>query len=193
MKPFYRLKITLANSSPAIWREFIVPKNISLDRLHDVIQIVMGWDDYHQHEFVFGKKCFTEFPGEVDTLKPSGREVLSKYAKKKGDTFTYIYDWGDDWEHVLVLEDPKVDSATLSRALICTKGANACPPEDVGGILGYKDFCKAMAKPKLAKNKELVEWYGMPFNPKEFDMAEINLELNKYWRWSRNRELPWDL
>jgi len=79
MKPFYRLKITLADSSPAIWREFIVPKNISLERLHDVIQIVMGWQDYHQHEFIFGKKRFTEFPNEEDTLKPSGREVLNKY------------------------------------------------------------------------------------------------------------------
>ena len=189
---FFLLKITLAESSPEIWRKFVVPKSISLDRLHDVIQIVMGWQDYHQHEFVFGEKHFTEFPQKGDPFNPSSKAVLGKLVKRKGATFSYIYDWGDDWTHELVVEETKVDPRLIREPLFCTAGERACPPEDVGGIFGYQEFCEAMSKPKHPRHKELKEWYGKPLDAEYFNPALVNQELVKYWRWSRDRVLNWN-
>lgn len=189
--PFFLLKITLAEASPEIWRKFVVPKSISLDRLHDVIQIVMGWQDYHQYEFVFGEKHFTEFPQKGDTFKFSSRAILGNLVKRKGATFSYIYDWGDDWEHKLVVEETKVDPRLIREPLFCTAGERVCPPEDVGGILGYQEFCEAMSKSKHPRHKELKEWYGKPLDAESFNLTLVNQELVKYWRWSRDRALNW--
>jgi len=188
----YLVRITLVESSPEIWRQFVVPKSISLDRLHDVIQIIMGWQDYHQHEFVFGEKRFTEFPEKGDSMKPSSGVVLGDLAKRKGSRFSYIYDWGDDWLHELMLEESKAVFPQLPIPLRCLAGAGACPPEDVGGIYGYQEFCEAMKKPRHPRHKELKSWFGRPFDPTHFDLDPINRGLAKYWRWSRDRVLDWE-
>jgi hypothetical protein len=96
---FYLLKIEFLDIEPKIWRQFVVPGSITLDRLHDVIQIVMGWQDCHLHEFVIGKKKYTENPegkgdGEVD-----GRFRLVDLVKQKGRNIRYLYDFGDSWKH----------------------------------------------------------------------------------------------
>ena len=191
-QPLYLLRISLSESSPEIWRSFVVPRNISLDRLHDVIQIVMGWQDYHQHEFDFGKQHFTEFPQEKDSLKPSSKAILGKLLKAKGASFIYTYDWGDDWEHVVVLEENAISIEQVHKMLHCVSGAGSCPPEDVGGIYGYQEFCEAMSKPKHPRHKELKAWYGKLFDPAAFDRDHVNAELDKYWRWSRNRFHNWE-
>lgn len=184
---FYQLKIRLLGIEPEIWRRFSVPASISLDRLHDVIQIVMGWNDSHLYEFTIGKKRYTEFPeSRLDGLV-CGRYRLGDLIKKEGRTFLYRYDFGDGWEHELTLED----SHFVEPVMLCFEGERACPPEDVGGVPGYYEFCRAVKDPAHEDHEELLEWVGGEYDGEYFDRTGINWMLLRYLRWSRDRHLDW--
>jgi hypothetical protein len=187
----YLLKIRLLEIKPEIWRRFVVPASISLDRLHEVIQIVMGWTDSHLHEFTLGKKRYTEYPEYKDDGLECGRYRLGDLIKKKGRTFEYLYDFGDSWEHELTLEDNRYFNPETRSEIACLSGARACPPEDVGGVPGYYEFCKALEDPQHEEHESLMEWSGGNFDSKKFDADVVNWELMKYLRWSRDRYLNW--
>ncbi|MCW4781002.1 plasmid pRiA4b ORF-3 family protein [Enterobacter chuandaensis] len=200
MSKFYLLKITLNGVTPSIWRTFTVPADISLDRLHDVIQIVMGWDDSHLHQFTFKKRVFTEFPSSIEDEDES--EVrLSELLTKRKNTLTYTYDFGDDWEHTLFLEDSDFKPAGPDMLFECFAGENTCPPEDCGGSYQYQRMIDAMKNP--AKNPQDFEEYSevldiadnvTPDDFKEFirffDPDAVTSALMLYARWSRERPLP---
>lgn len=195
----YLLKISLVDIEPQIWRRIVVPASITLDRLHDVIQIVMGWTDSHLHQFTIGKKRYTEYLEYQEDGFEDGNYRLGDLVKQKNRKFSYLYDFGDSWEHEIVLEnnryvnpDPHyfADSDPQS-AIECLEGARACPPEDVGGVPGYYEFCKAMKNPKHKEHKSYLEWYGSDYDSEKFDVEEVYWELAKYQRWSRDRSKPW--
>ena len=178
---FYLLKIHLVDIEPVIWRRFVVPASITLDRLHDVIQIVMGWTDSHLHEFTIGKKRYTEYPETKEDGRVCGKFRLGDLIKQKGRTFSYLYDFGDSWQHELILEESRYFNPELRTELACLEGERSCPPEDVGGIPGYLRFCKAL----------YMEWSGGGFDREQFDSDSMNWELMKYLRWSRDRYQNW--
>ncbi len=188
---FYLLKIQLLEIEPAIWRRFVVPGSITLDRLHDVIQIVMGWTDSHLHEFTIGKKRYTEYPEFQEDGLACGRYRLVNLIKRKGRTFGYIYDFGDFWKHELLIEESRYFDPRLRTPIVCLDGARACPPEDVGGVSGYFEFCKALKDPKHEEHESYMEWSGGDFDSERFDVDSVNWELMKYLRWSRDRYLNW--
>ncbi len=192
---FYLLKIQLLDIEPSIWRRFVVPASITLDRLHDVIQIVMGWTDSHLHEFTIGKKRYTEAPEWKEDGLEGGKYRLVNLIKRKGRTFGYVYDFGDNWEHELVLEESRYSDprSTMEMEVACLEGERACPPEDVGGAYGYLEFCKALKDPNHREHKSYLEWAGGDFDSERFDVESVNLELMKYLRWSRDRYLPWGI
>jgi len=202
----YLLKIRLFNIEPEIWRRFVVPSSISLDRLHDVIQIVMGWLDSHPYEFNINNKLYTESPME----EQHGAEVeeyrICDLIKKNGSSFQYSYDFGDNWKHEIVLENNRYFNPEHVKIpaiwggyspVECLAGARTCPPEDVGGTDGYKDFCAALKSSAHRKHKEYKEWFGNSicyngkFDSEYFNLEQINLELRKYLRWSRDRYQKW--
>lgn len=187
----YLLKISLLEIKPEIWRRFVVPASISLDRLHDVIQIVMGWTDSHLHEFTLGKKRYTEYPEYKDDGLECGRYRLGDLIKKKGRTFEYLYDFGDSWEHELTLEENRYFNPEIRSEISCLSGARACPPEDVGGVPGYYEFCIALEDPQHEEHEGFMEWSGGNYDSKKFDADSVNWELMKYLRWSRDRYLNW--
>lgn len=193
----YLLKIRLLEIEPDIWRRFVVPGDITLDRLHDVIQIVMDWQDYHLHEFTIGKKRYTENPESREEGVEGGRYRLVDLIKQKGRTFGYLYDFGDDWAHEIVIEDSRYFDPGLDSDLACIDGERACPPEDVGGVHGYLEFCHALADPGHEEHQSYKNWYaGFPwyngvFDSEAFDVDQVNLELLKYGRWSRDRLKRW--
>ncbi len=190
---FYLLKIQLLDIEPAIWRRFWVPASITLDRLHDVIQIVMGWTDSHLHEFTIGKKRYTEYPESKEDGLECGRYRLGELIKRKGRTFSYLYDFGDSWEHELVLEESRYFNPELRMELACLEGEQACPPEDVGGTPGYIEFCNALKDPNHKEHKSYMEWSGGDFDSERFDSGLVNWELLKYLRWSRDRYQAWGI
>lgn len=189
---FYLLKIQLLDIEPSIWRRFVVPASITLDRLHDVIQVVMGWTDSHLHEFTIGNKRYTEYPESKDDGQACGRYRLGDLIKQKGRTFRYWYDFGDGWEHELVLEESRYFSPELRIQLACLDGQRACPPEDVGGVPGYFEFLNALKDPNHEEHKSYTEWSGGSFDSERFDPESINWELMKYLRWSRDRYQNWE-
>ena len=190
-KKLYLIKIRLMDVIPEIWRRFVVPSDIPLDRFHDVIQIVMGWTDSHLHEFTINKKRYTEYPESTADGLPCGKFRLGDLVKRKGTIINYLYDFGDSWEHELCIEDSKYDDSNLPSPVFCFEGDMACPPEDVGGVPGYMEFCKAMKDPFHMEHNSYIEWYGGDFDSEWFEPVEVNWELIKYIRWSRKRSLSW--
>lgn len=188
--PFYLLKIELCDIEPSIWRRFYIPANISLDRLHDVIQIVMGWEDKHLHYFTIGKKLYTEFPEFKEGGLESGKYRLGDLVKQQGRSFRYRYDFGDDWDHEITLEKKQYLPQEDRISIGCIDGARACPPEDVGGVPGYIVFCKSIDFVNHRDHEQMQKWSGGTYFPEAFNLAAIHLKLLTYLRWSRNRFLP---
>jgi hypothetical protein len=181
----YVFHISILYIAPEIWRSFQVPGSFNLGELHDVIQVVMGWENYHLHSFEINKKIYGPEPEEIldfDMEQFDEYEYtldsLNLKAKKK---FLYTYDFGDDWEHQItvtkVLPVSGLDPKDRSRPL-CLAGERACPPEDCGSIPGYDNVIEALKAPKKKENKELLEWVGS-YDPEAFDINAVNKILKK--------------
>ena len=183
----YQLKITLIESSPPVWRQVLVPGDYVMEDLHEVIQFVMGWEDFHMHQFVFRAKGRLTFvrsdEDDYDEMGPPGSVVLNgldhtlaELAPQRHLKFVYEYDFGDSWEHEILVEDilPADPAAPAPR---CLAGANACPPEDCGGVWGYKSILEALADPKHPEHEEATEWFEEDFDPTHFDLDKVNQEL----------------
>ncbi len=168
----YQLKVTLRGSKPSIWRRLLVPADLTLGDLHAILQVAMGWTDSHLHEFQVGDERYGEPAPEMEVVDED-RVRLSKVIPGEKFKFRYEYDFGDSWEHVVLVE--KVLPAELGRSYpTCLKGKGNCPPEDCGGIWGFADFLAAMADPNHPEHEPLKEWSGGDYDPEEFDLAEVN-------------------
>jgi hypothetical protein len=177
----YQLKITLNYSKPPIWRRITVPDNITLPRLHKIIQIVMGWMGGHLHEFNTGNIRYGEpDPDWPDDTKAEAGVKLNTLLKKEKQKIQYIYDFGDSWEHVIELEKILAGDVALPT-IKCITGRRACPPEDCGGIYGYYDLLDIISDPKHPEREEMLDWLGgEDFDPAFFDIDEINTRLAKF-------------
>ena len=178
----YQIKITLKHTEPPVWRRFQVRGDVSFYKLHRVLQIVMGWDDYHLHQFVLGKKAVIaqpdqEFPAEFEVINER-KVILQDIVTEPKKKLIYEYDLGDGWEHELLFE--KIQPADpQQRYPVCLEGAMACPPEDSGSPWGYYEKLKIMKDPTHPEHAEIVEWMGGDFDPTAFDLAAINTELKR--------------
>lgn len=178
--PLYQLKITLQWSQPAIWRRVVVRANMRLDRLHDVIQIAMGWTNSHLHQFVLGRAFYGEPDPDgfgTETLNEKHYTVtdLTPATKKK---FTYEYDFGDGWNHQIKVEKVLPLDAEFKHP-VCLAGENACPPEDCGGMGGYYNLLEALADRKHPEHADLKNWIGGEWDPVRFDLDEVNAILKR--------------
>ena len=180
--PIYQIKITLRDSKPPIWRRLLISSETTLDRLHDIIQAAMGWYDSHLHAFrINGEDYSTPLPydpyhlAELDMESTEGKK-LSALVAGEGARFHYDYDFGDNWEHVILIEKvlPPDAAQVLPR---CIKGRRACPPEDVGGVWGYDYFLEAIQDPTHEEHENYTEWIGGDFDPEAFDLEEVNARL----------------
>jgi hypothetical protein len=172
----YQLKVTLKEVEPAVWRRLEVPAEIKLSRLHVALQLAMGWQNYHLHEFRIGEAVYGEPSPEFDDerrVMDDRRVALSRAVASVGTPLTYLYDFGDGWTHEIVVEDvhPAVPRIRYPRI---TDGARACPPEDVGGPWSYTEFLEAIGDPRHEQHEEMVEWIGFAFDPAYFDVDATN-------------------
>ncbi len=180
----YQLRVALRGSKPPIWRRILVPPSMALDRLHQVIQVVMGWDDYHLHMFVKDEQVYS-VPSEWDddfTLPGMPRRLderryrISQLLKREKDWIRYEYDFGDGWEHRVTLQkvlphDPAV------KLPACIGGRRRCPPEDSGGLWGYYDKLEILQDPDHSEHEEVKDWMGESFDPEEFDVQRASQDL----------------
>jgi len=177
MPTSYLLKVTLKDMPKTIWRRFVVPSDIPLDELHVVLQDVMGWDHSHLHAFTVGKQQYLPDEANSGDDLPEEDYTLADVAGRKGTKIRYEYDFGDGWEHEIVVENTDYSNPDWPYPVYCMEGVRACPPEDCGGVGGYMNFCEAMADKNHPENHDLKEWYGDKFDPDHFDLAEVNKTL----------------
>jgi len=177
-----QLKVTLVSSQPAIWRRVQVESTVTLQRLHRILQVVMGWTDSHMHGFRLPE------PGQRGArwrLRPieSADEKTTRVGdllRQPKDWLIYEYDFGDGWEHAIVLEEI-VPRASPARYPMVLAGRGACPPEDVGGLPGYQHFLEAIKDPKHPDHEDMVEWGGEDFDPAAFDVHATNRAFHGGW------------
>ncbi|MBM4287775.1 MAG: plasmid pRiA4b ORF-3 family protein [Deltaproteobacteria bacterium] len=178
----YHLKIALNGSEPPIWRLVAVKGNVSLDKLHRIIQCAMGWENYHLHEFIIkGERIGTvdlDFDSDPDVVDEK-QVLLQDVVKQARSKFSYVYDFGDDWEHEIVVK--KITPPEENRHYpCCLAGERACPPEDSGGIWGYEELLDITSNPDHPDYEEMREWLGEGFDPGAFDLAAVNLALQRF-------------
>jgi hypothetical protein len=181
-KSIYQIKISLIGAKPPIWRTVLVPGDLRLAAFHDVIQVAMGWTDSHLHQFI-ANNVFYGIPDDEYgmEIEDESKYKLTQLLSKEKDTLIYEYDFGDSWEHKILLE--KVLPFDTKTALpVCIKGKRACPPEDCGGIWGYEELLQTISDPKHPDHDDMLQWLGGEFDPEEFDLEEINEELAEYGR-----------
>lgn len=180
----YQFKITLKGIEPPIWRR-IQTKDCTLDKLHEHIQMVMGWTNSHLHQFEINGVRHGDpeliYEGWEDEEPPvdSRRLTISKMVPGDGKRFSfdYEYDFGDGWEHEILFEGC-LRAEKGVRYPLCLEGERACPPEDVGGIDGYEEYLEALADPKHEEHDSFMGWRG-PFDPEAFDAKAATKEMRK--------------
>lgn len=153
----YELKLELLEVEPSIWRRLLVRGSLTLAQLHEVIQTAMGWTNSHLHQFVVGANCYSDPEFEIDEAKSEFRYRLARVAPRVRNTIAYLYDFGDDWEHQIRVENIIEDDKRYPGAPVCLGGARNCPPEDCGGPWGYENFLKAIANKKHKEHQELLQ------------------------------------
>jgi hypothetical protein len=177
----WQLRVELLEVTPTVWRRLLIPPTIRLPKLHLAFQAVLGWTNSHLHEFVIsGKRYSTYDPDLSPDLKQldESRVVLEKALGPETRCFDYIYDFGDDWHHIVVLEEQYARLDPL-QPFSCVAGENACPPEDVGGPHGYGEFLEVLADPANEEHEHYISWSGGRFDPKRFDRDAANVALAK--------------
>ncbi len=176
-----RMKITLRGTRPPVWRRFEVRDDMTLARLHTVIQRVMGWTDSHLHEFHVGQDRFgipnPEWPDDTISEKKIRVGDLIDWGVKR---FVYEYDFGDGWQHDIVIEKLAKPEHDV-RYPRCLTGKRACPPEDCGGVGGYYELLEAIANPEDAEDEDVWNWADW-FEPDAFDLEWVNQSLRKLKR-----------
>jgi len=176
--PVYQLKVTLLGSKPPIWRRLLVPASITLSSLHGLLLCVMGWHGGHMHQFEGpdGTQYGAPEPELDYHVTDEARIRLDRVLHGAKQSMLYLYDFGDSWEHKVVVEKILPDADGL-QVPICIGGARACPPDDCGGIWGYADFLEAVSNPKHPSHDDMIEWFGGEFDPEHFDPIEVNGQL----------------
>ncbi len=180
--PVYQLKVALQGVQPPVWRHFQAPGDYTLYDLHCALQIVMGWEECHLHEFVVGNDRYTTFYDEDVDLAEGVMEddevTLAQVAPNEGMKFAYVYDFGDGWRHEVLVQkilEPDKEGAYP----VCLGGERACPPEDCGGVPGYEEFLRAIRDPRHEEHDRMLQWAGGAFDPEAFDVKTVNRNLRR--------------
>jgi len=173
-----QLHIELRGTKPKVWRRVLVPETIKLVQLHAVIQAAFGWGHAHLHEFIAGdgERYGTPDPDYDEPGSVSSESTRLTTALGRS-TLSYVYDFGDSWDHRIQIEKTLAPDPLLTLPF-CVGGACATPPEDCGGIPGYAEFMRAMADPNAPEHEHLAEWAGVrTWDPKFFDSIAANDRL----------------
>ena len=173
----YQLKATILDITPPVWRRVVVPSDITLAGLHVVLQAAFGWWDYHLHEFEINGARYGIDDGEGWQPPKDERCARLSTVAEDGSSFLYVYDFGDNWRHQIVIEKVFV-AAPGTRSPACVDGRRACPPEDCGGTWGYQGLLEAMQDAEHEEHDSMLEWVGGQFDPEAFNRADFEHRLN---------------
>jgi hypothetical protein len=174
----YQIQISLNGFKPKIWRRLLIPSDLLLADFHKIIQTSMGWTNSHLHQFIKNQTFYTErMPGD-DTWEEMNnvdyeKIKISDLLKKEKEKIVYEYDFGDGWEHDVLLEKILPVDEKLKYP-VCLAGKMNCPPEDCGGVWGYSELLEILKHPKHEEYDSYIEWLGGEFDPERFDKEAVN-------------------
>lgn len=176
---YYQIHVSLEEISPKIWRRLLILPSTSLKTLHKIIQIAMGWSNYHLHQFIYEDEQYGE-PWEED---PDGtidykHLKLHDFLLYPHEAMVYEYDFGDGWKHLIKLENILINHDRLESPM-CVDGARHCPPEDCGGVTGYAELRRTIKNSRHQDYQDTMIWLGGHFDPDYFSVDQINKELLK--------------
>ncbi len=180
----YQLKITLKDIAPPIWRRLQIRSDTRLSRLHEILQITMGWTDSHLHQFEQGDWIYRlpdlDETGDIDDGEDERRVRLSQVLRAPKDRLLYLYDFGDNWRHDIVLE--KVfPPEPGGQYPLCVTGRRACPPEDCGSTWGYTEMLTILAQPMHPEYESMRTWLGGDYDAELFPVGAVNHALSCWW------------
>ena len=176
----FQIQIALKGFKPKIWRRILIPSDLLLSDFHKIIQTTMGWTNSHLHQFIKNRTFYSvkyaddDMWDEMDNVDYKKKKIrISDLIKVDKDKIIYEYDFGDGWEHDIILEKVlPVDNKI--KYPICLIGKMNCPPEDCGGIWGYTDMLKILRQPDHEEYESFIEWLGDEFDPDYFNKDEVN-------------------
>jgi hypothetical protein len=177
-----QLKVTLCGSKPLVWRRIQVSAEMDFHSFHLLLQEAMGWQNCHLYAFrvgdirIVGPECDSEGFGEK--LLNSLKVKLSGFIAIKGKKLVYKYDFGDCWEHGVVVEKVLGLDEAQKRLPLCLDGAMNCPPEDSGGVWGFYDLLAAAKNPKHKEHHTFKEWLG-EFDCEHFSVSDVNTSIQR--------------
>lgn len=173
----FELRVSLLGAEPAVWRRIRVPGDTHLHLVHLVLQIAMGWENRHLHEFVSAdRKRYVDFDGyepQADELDGT-MYTLKDLVSKPGDRCLYLYDFGDDWTHEIELEAVSEIELDPAEQFRCLAGQGACPPEGCGGVPGYLELLESFSDLDSVGHDKAVALLGETFDPEAFDCVLFN-------------------
>ena len=179
--PVYQLKVSLRGAKPPIWRRLQVPSDVTLARVHDIIQIAFDWNGGHLHVFHTPYGDFGLADKELGHQADSSVS-LGQVAPGAGERIRYEYDFGDDWDHEVLVEQVLGPGVTNGKAR-CTGGRRAAPPDDCGGIWGYQELVHILGESSHPEHVDKLHWLGLSdatqFDPDTFDADAVNAVLSR--------------
>lgn len=183
IEPIARIRIEIEDTSPLVWRELDVPLSTTLAMMHDIIQVVMRWWDYHLYEFEVGDRIYG-VPSSDDVLyerkvyKASGLRLATVLDRGIRE-FLYVYDFGDNWRHRITVLDVRQGEADVEYPRFIA-GTRRAPPEDVGSISGFEEFLEAVTDPEHEQHARMLEWYDGPFDPDDIDEQRLHIIIGDF-------------
>lgn len=184
----HKVRITLQDITPSIWRIILVEDAITLHKFNHMIQAAMGWTNCHLHEFeIAGQRYGIPSDEYFDENIKDGKKYILSNMLKKGDTCLYTYDFGDSWCHTIEVEDVAASFGRL-KAPACIGGARCCPPEDCGGVYGYVDLMENLADPEHEEYNSTLDWleaigFEEGYDPEAFTKEAATKRMrSKLWQ-----------
>jgi hypothetical protein len=179
-KAILQVRIELRGMKPKVWRRVLVPQTITLMKLHLVIQAAFGWGHSHLHEFIAGDgERYGSTDPMYDTSGSIGSESTRLTAALRTSTLSYVYDFGDYWDHRITVEKTHPADPLLTLPFLIG-GTGATPPEDCGGVSGYADFVRVMSNLSDPEHADMVEWIGVDtWDPAAFDSTAADDRLSQ--------------
>lgn len=179
----YVLRITLVGSSPRVWREIAVPSTVKLTSLAHVIVLAMGWEESHLSLFKKWRKEYHVYMDGADmydyTIEDASAYALCDLLSK-GEEMTFVYDFGDSWRHTVKVLDCLECGKDEKQYIRLLDGKNACPPNDIGGISGYREMLNVIKEdPDSDESWEYYMWLGSKWNEKFFPAIDTAIALNE--------------
>jgi hypothetical protein len=182
-----QVRVQLEGAFPPVWRRVELASDLGLGDLHDMLQVLLGWEDYHLHRFTTGPELepgavfactadLAEAFDDEDPSMPTWDVRVDELLAEPGERLHYQYDYGDNWWLTLEVEDINDGTVPPARAMLL-EGAGASPPEDCGGIPGYRMLVVA-SDPAHPNHRqalaEVGEWWGREVAPGELGLVPFD-------------------